>query len=182
MKKSNLIILISLGILFLLTISFQLSVHNHIKKGEIEGVGLFVSQNRDLASFSKLEVTGKFKVLFRQDTITSLKIDAPKSTMDSIKTEVKNNQLRIYKSIKTHAKDTITVFISNPELEDLTIQSKAYLSSMNLISGDTISLSIKGKSKLNIHLDYNHINCTKDQTSILNLKGDTQKINFSTME
>lgn len=182
MKKSNLIILISLGILFLLTISFQLSVHSHIKKGEIEGVGLFVSQNRELASFSKLEVTGKIKILFRQDTITFLKIDAPKSIMDSIKTEVKNNQLRIYKSIKKQGKDTITIFISNPTVKEITLESRAFLDGMNLISGDSLNLNIREKSKLRVNLNYDLINCTKDQTSILNLKGDTKKINFSTME
>lgn len=182
MKKSNLIILISLGILFLLTISFQLSVHSHIKKGKIDGVRAFISQNRDIASFERLEVTGNIKVLFKQDTITSLKIEAPKNAIDSIKTIIENNTLNVYKSIKIHAKDTITIFISNPKLEELTLQSKAYLTGMNLISGDTLDLSIKGKSKLNIHLDYNLINCNKDQESILNLKGDTKKINFSTLE
>jgi len=182
MKKSNLILLIALGVLFLLTISFQLSVHGHIKKGKIEGVGVFISQNRDITSFTGLEVTGNIKVLFTQDTKTSLKIQAPKSAMDSIKTFVEYNTLRITKNIKTHGKDTVTVFISNPELKELTLQSKAFLNGMNLISGDTLNLTIKGKSKLNIHLDYNLINCKKDQESILDLKGDTKKINFSTLE
>lgn len=182
MKKSNLIVIAALGVLFLLTISFQLTVHNHIKKGEVKKVGVFISQDRNLEAFSKLEVTGNIKVLFAQDSLSLLKIEAPENAIDSIKTTVKNGKLGISKGIKISEKDTIRVFVTNPQLEELTVASGARFKGTTVISGKKLNLKITGKSKVNINLSYNLINCQKSQKSILDLEGDTKKINFSTTE
>ena len=182
MKKSNLILLIGFAVLVLLTMSFQLSVHRYIVKGKKEGIGAFIDQNRSLPPYSKIEISGNIKVLFTQEHKASLKVKAPESVMDSIMTMVKNNKLFIDKKVDIYGSDTITILISNPTLEELILNSKASLEGTNMISGDQLNLNMKGRSELTIQLTYNLINCTKEPESILNLQGDTRKINFLTTE
>ena len=182
MKKSNLILLFAFAVLVLLTLSFQLSVHGYVVKGENKDIGAFIDQDRSLPPYTAMNVSGNIKVLFTQDQRASLLVRAPKNAMDSVKTIVKDNELQIHKNIRVYGTDTITIVISNPKLEAVALDTNAHLNGMNTISGDSLSLTVKGKSKLSMQLAYRLVHCTKDKASQINLQGDTRKINFITTE
>lgn len=182
MKKSNLILLIAFGLLILLSISYQLTVHRYIVEGNDKAIGRFAVQDRSLPAFTQLEVSGSIKVLLTQEQNTTLKVKAPENAMDSIKTLVRNNKLLIEKNISIYGKDTVTIIISNPNLKELSLKDGAFLKGMNVISGDSLYVTVKGKSKLALQLAYQVVQCQKDQVSLVQLQGATTKINFLTTE
>ena len=182
MKKSNLILLIAFGLLVLLSISYQVSVHRHIVKGNEKAKESFAIQERSLPSFSQLEVSGCIKVLLTQEQKATLKIKAPENALDSITTHVRNNKLLIAKNVRIYGKDTVTIEISNPNLKELSLKEGAFLKGMNIISGDSLVVTVQGKSILNLQLAYQVVQCKKDKVSMVQLQGATTKINFSTTE
>lgn len=182
MKKSNLIVLIALAVLFMLTMAFQLSVHGYIKKGAADGVGEFVTQNREISNFTKLTIRGKIKVEFEQDTLSEISVIAPKKVMDSILTEINNDELIISKHVSVPGKDTVKVILSNHTLEVLKIDSGAYFYTSGILSGQNLQIEIKGKSKATLEVSYDLINCRTDPKAKVQLKGDAKKIDFSNTE
>ncbi|MGB5653879.1 MAG: head GIN domain-containing protein [Robiginitalea sp.] len=65
-------------------------------KDTIEGSGTPTSEIRDVASFSKVSSEGVFEVTITQGDVQSVEITADDNIIRRVKTEVVNNELRLY--------------------------------------------------------------------------------------
>lgn len=183
MKKSNWILLGILCTIFLFFSAFQFSIHSYIRKGTseediIKNDEEVVSEVRNISSFRKILVSHGIEVFYKQDSVVQIKVEAYKSLVPYIKTEVKNGELVIEKMEEKRTKDTVKVYVSNQQLDTLIVDSNAYFQTIGKISGKDLNLEFSGDSRGNLELSYDHVTCSATPGSKVKLKGDSKEINF----
>ena len=62
----------------------------------IHGSGHQTTENRKVDDFSKLDISGGFKVMLKQDSSLSVKISADDNLLKYVKTVASGSRLRIY--------------------------------------------------------------------------------------
>ncbi|WP_103070278.1 GIN domain-containing protein [Aquimarina sediminis] len=184
MKTSNKILLGILCAIIFFFSAFQFSIHGYVKKIASENnineiSNEIVSEVRSNLSFRKISVNDGIQVFFRQDTISQIKVEAPKNLLPYIKTEVKNKKLIISKTEKKKEKDTVRVFISNDKLDSLKVSSRGYFETVTIVSGKDLELEFSNNSKGRLELSYESVTCVAVSGAKVKLTGDSKKIDFS---
>ncbi|WP_339141436.1 GIN domain-containing protein [Croceitalea sp. MTPC5] len=182
MKKSNSILIVAFAVLALFFLAFQLTFHTYVKKGEASGIGTYVSIERSLTSFTKLKVRDEVMVHYTQDTLTQLKVEAPKHLLDSLKTNVENNELTITIGEARVGNDSILLYINNHQLKTLEIGTEAYFESMDTLLGKALQLTVQDKGIAKLNLSYDSIHCRIAPDSEVVFKGTLKNIDFSNLE
>ncbi|MEO0572101.1 MAG: DUF2807 domain-containing protein [Bacteroidota bacterium] len=177
MKTSNLIAGIGAAMLFTLSLLFQGRVHYYIKKERAAGYVTFESQSREVAYFDRMRVKEKIKVVFSQDSITSLRVHGPKELLDSIKTNVIQNTLQISLGSRTRTKDTIKVFVNTSTLNALELAG-GYFENTGMLMADAFYLKMDKNSDCNLNLSSQRLEVDMAKESGLDLKGKTGHIIF----
>ncbi len=177
MKTSNLIALIGAAMLIIMSLFFQGRVHYHIKKEKAAGYGTFKSQHRDIAHFDHLRVGKKIKVIFSQDSTTTLLVRGPKELLNSITTNVIQNELQITLGPRTRSKDTIKVFVNNNTLRRLTLAG-GYFENKGVLNVREFQLKMDKDSDCALNLAAQTLEVDKAKGSGLHLKGETEQVIF----
>ncbi|MEM8926767.1 MAG: DUF2807 domain-containing protein [Bacteroidota bacterium] len=177
MKTSNLIAGIGAAVLFIMSLFFQGRVHYYIKKEKATGYGAFESQSREITHFDHLQVGKKIKVIFSQDSTTSLRVRGPKELLDSIKTHVIQNQLRISLGSGIRTRDTIKVFVHTTTLKELELVG-GYFENKGMLKADEFHLKMNKDSDCNLNLAAQTLKVDMAKGSGLDLKGKTEYIIF----
>ncbi len=180
MKKSNLILVSGLIAVSFFFLAFQSIMHRYMDKTHIVEVAYdFVSEMRNVTGFRKVSVSHGIKVFFKQDSTTQIKVEAPQNLISFIKTEVTNEELVIEKTKRIKVKDSVIVFISSPELNELNMSSTAYFETKGIVSGKDLKLTLSGESIVVLELSYESVQCKASDKSKVKLKGNTDKMDFS---
>lgn len=180
MKKSNLIILSTIGAIFIFSITFQLTVNRHLRHSELKKEIINrVTEQRTVKDFTKISVSHGIEVYFTQDSIHQIKIDAPKSSIHHINTKVKNDKLIIENSNKNRRHSLVKVFVSNAKLEGLEVYSDAYFETIGEVSGKALKLEFSSNTKANLELSYDQVECKAESGSQVKFRGNTSNIEFS---
>lgn len=182
MKKSNIILIVAFAVLALFFLAFQLTFHTYLKKGEASGIGAYVSEERTLAPFTKLKVNSEVMVRYTQDTLTQLKVDAPKHLLDSLRIHVENDELIITMGKAGIGNDSILLYVNNNQLKTLAIGSEAYFETMGTLSGEALQLTVQDKSTAKLNLSYDSIHCRIAPDAEVEFKGALKNIDFSNLE
>jgi len=177
MKTSNLIATLAAALLFFMSMTFQSRVHYHVKKERKAGYGTLESQTREIARFNRLYVGEAIKVVFTQDSITRLKLQGPKEILDSITTNITQNELKVVLREKTRAMDSITVFVSNPGLNQLELAGGSF-KNHGTLHAERFLLKMEGKSNCQLNLSAQVLEVTLEKSASLSLSGKTEHINF----
>ncbi len=181
MKKSNLIIIFTIGIIALFFMAFQFSIHRYVRAGAITNVdtGDFVSETRNISSFNKISLNHGITLFFLQDSVTEIKVKAPQNLMPYIKTEVKHEKLIIEKTKRTNSIDSIVVFVTNGALDSLQVRSGAHFETIGLVSGKHIKLQFIDDSSADLKLSYQSVKCHVDTDAKVKVTGDSKALDFS---
>ncbi len=179
MKTSNLVILIALGVLFLLAMSFQFSLSNYVRKvADPKYHGELTKRSYDLAEFQKIAVQGDLTVYFKQDSVFSIEIEAPSNLLDHIEVSVQEDELRLGKLESFKGNDSITAFVSSDKLEGLFLASGAYLKTVSQVEGNDLRLKFEANSDGMLHLSYENVECKAASGSHVQLQGKMGSLSF----
>src|ERR1700712_2485060 len=76
-----------------------------------QGSGKMVTENRAVKGFSKLDISGSYNIIIKQDSVESLVIEADDNLLPYITTTVEDRRLRIKSkgNICTNGKFTLTI-------------------------------------------------------------------------
>ncbi|WP_350285119.1 DUF2807 domain-containing protein [uncultured Croceitalea sp.] len=182
MKKSNIILIVAFAVLALFFLAFQLTFHTYVKKGEASGSGAYVSEERTLVPFTKLKVSSEVMVRYTQDTLTQLKVGAPKNLLDSLKIHIENDELTITMGKASIGNDSILLYIHNNQLHTLEIGSEAYFEATNTLTGKALQLHMQDESTAKLNLSYHSIHCRIAPDAEVAFKGTLKNIDFSNLE
>ncbi|WP_109433945.1 GIN domain-containing protein [Aquimarina sp. AU119] len=185
MKRSNLILLSVLIVIFFFFLAFQLSVHRYVVKEEREEKEIVINRNvitekRSILDFSKISVKHGIQVFFHQDSVIQLKVETLENLMPYVKTEVQDGKLVIEKIEKVKQKDTIKVFVSANKLEEINMGTGVHFETIGKVSGKDLKLEFNGDNTGNLELYYESVQCKTAPGCNVTLTGDTEEINFTT--
>jgi hypothetical protein len=139
--------------------------------GCIKGSGKEVNENRIVGSFSKLEISGEFKINLKQDSGHALTVTADDNLMKYIKTEVSGNKLRIYTRKNFCNDNAITLNIPITQLDEVKGSGAVQLTSEGRINTQNFKMELSGISKVDMDLSAADVETKASGAAEIFLKG-----------
>lgn len=171
MKKLGLAVFIfalAVGLIF----STNCSLSRIKNFGGVEGSGTSKSEERNVKGFNKVEAGGAVNVQIIAQKDFSVSVEADDNLLQSIKTEVGDNTLKIYSEDGISPKTQINVKISMPEIVSLDL-SGASSGNVSNAKSDLIQLKASGASKIKI--DGEAIRLTADASGASKIDAENLK-------
>lgn len=148
----------------------------------VKASGNQVSENRKVSDFTRIEVSGAFKIILKQDSSLNIAVTADDNLQKYIKTEVSGNRLRIYTDNKNICNGgQIIVTIGVHKLEAIKLSGANELSGDGkLVAGD-INFKLSGVAKVNLDIDAANVKTEGSGATEIILKGQASahKVNLS---
>lgn len=116
----------------------------------LKGSGNIKEEERNIAEFSKIDISGYFKVDVEFGETTSLKIITDDNFLPLIKTNVKNQTLEISTKKNLDSKEPIRIEISTPHLVQLECSGANNLNIVG-IDEDQFYLEVSGACKVRLN-------------------------------
>ncbi len=180
MKKSNLIVLGSLLPIAFFFLSFQWSMHQHMKSGSSEKKDeTVVSQTKEVGNFNQLSVGEGIQVFFKQDSLRLLRVEATESLMPHIKEQLKGTKLFLELSEDKRSETMAKVYLNNPQLKHLTVAKGGSFKTVDTLSGEHLKLIFKDDSNGTLQLSYESVKCEVASGAKVHITGDSEHIDFS---
>lgn len=147
---------------FILFLPIILWAFSSCKRNVVEGHGEIKNEARNVSSFSSVEIAAPLTAIITIDstaTQPSFELKGYKNVLSEIKTEVKNNTLRIYKDdIISFANDEdVTATIKLPALNGVLVKGFADVDINGPLRSDMFNLIVKGAADVNVEKLYVNI-------------------------
>lgn len=160
---------ISFLVIIIAVVSISVLSSCHI--GCIKGSGNKVTENRNITRFSKIEVSGAFKINIKQDSSLALTVMADDNLMKYIRTQVNGNKLRIY-TRKNFCNDSpIIINVGVGRLEEIEGSGAVELASEGRINVQNLNLHFSGVSKIDLDLSAAEVKTKASGATEISLKG-----------
>ena len=144
-----------------------------------KGNGIAGSETRNVSSFTNIDVSGAVNVYIKQDSATTVKVEADENLLQYIKTRVDGNTLVIESEdgIWMRPKRTINVYVSNPTYNNFEVSGASKLNGESLISstGD-FHFNFSGASGGRLEIDAPKVAVELSGASSLTLNGKTKDL------
>jgi len=141
----------SLALLASLWILFIAGCTNHLSDpDQIVGSGRLISQPRSLPAFTGIQVAGIAKVVIKQDSVQSLRIEADDNIVDLITTGVNNGLLVVGLQQGSYSNVTVNVFVSMKTLDRLECIGTADFVTSGAMRIDAITCRITGAGTMTL--------------------------------
>jgi len=144
----------------------------------VHGSGSQTSENRKVSDFSRIDITGGFHVILKQDSSLSVKVTADDNLMKYIKTSVNGSKLRIYTRRNICNSGQMTVYIGVRHLEELKASGGIQVESDGKIITQDLHLALRGATKVTMDLNAASVTTTGSGATELNLKGQASSHNI----
>jgi len=157
--------------ILLLVAGFSVAALSSCMFNCVRGSGHPASETRKVAEFTKLDISGDFNIILKQDSSLTLDITADDNLLKFIKTKIEGNTLKIYthKNLCNSGQMTITIGIH--KLEELRSSGAIEVTADGKLVTKDLGFHLSGASK--ITLDLSAANVTTDGSGVteLNLTG-----------
>jgi len=137
----------------------------------VHGSGHMVSDDRKVSDFSKISISGDYKVVLKQDSSMSLKITADDNLLKYIKTEVNGGRLHIYSKRNLCNNGQMTINIGIRNLEELKASGAVEVESDGNIHTQDLHFKLSGATKITMDLNAANVTTSSSGATELNLKG-----------
>lgn len=161
-----------------LTILFTVHTSCTFAYNGIKGDGNVVKQEREVSSFSGIDVGGAFKVFLTQGDKESLTIEADENLLDIITTDVRGSTLKIGTSEDIKDYDELNVYITFKMIDELDVSGACQLSSENKFKLDDLELDCSGASDVTLKMSAKNIELDCSGASQVDLYGMGESMNL----
>jgi hypothetical protein len=173
MKKLSVILFAAIGTLSLITLS---SCMFNCKRGS----GKLITENREVSGFSRLDISGSYKVVIKQDSTESLTITADDNLMKYVKTDVIGDRLKIYSSRNLCTSGQYTVYVTIKDLSYIKTSGATNVSSDGKLTVKDIELNTSGATKITLNLNADDVNTRASGLTELVLEGQAKSHTLKT--
>lgn len=153
MKKFGLIAFIGaliLGIVIASVFSIgKFSLNLFSFNDKVNGSGNIQTQDREVSNFTKIDVSGVFKVEVTLQRDVDVKVEADENLLSFIKTEVNDDTLQIKAKKRLSSKNPLVIKVSVPNVEALEISGASKIEMTN-VKNDSLTVDSSGASKIKI--------------------------------
>jgi hypothetical protein len=163
--------------LFSLVILVFASGCREIAGRRVRGSGNIITENRTATGFNSIDVSGAIDVYIKQDSTTSVKVEADDNILEYIEVHTNGSTLEIYTegSIRLRPSHKIKVYLSNPEYKDLQASGASSVHSENEItSANALHIGLSGASEGRLEVNAPKVSVNLTGASNANIKGKTK--------
>ena len=176
MKKSNLILLIALGISIVLIVAFLISLRINLSAAFQRGDGNILEQMREINDFEKVRIKGNYIVHYTQDSVVELKVITDSNLHEFIKTTVKNRELVIESYQPVISSKDIRIELSNAFLSAVEATGSAQFISENKLYLPFLSLVANAGARIEIEGIFETLNAIQNAGSMIVLEGRADRL------
>lgn len=144
----------------------------------VRGNGNIVKQERNISSFSGLEVGGAFRVFLTQGDEEKLVVEADENLLDIIETKVRGGTLIISTNENIKQFKTMNIYLTFKDIDDMEISGACHLSGENKFRFNDLDLDCSGASEVDIKLSANSLNMDISGASSVDLFGSAERISL----
>ena len=141
----------------------------------VAGNGKVVKEERSVADFSGLKVSAGIDVIITQSDKTGITVEADENLMDWIKTEVVNNELKIYTDKNIRSAKEKKVYVNFKKLNEIDISSAGDVNSGNTLVTDELDIEMSSAGNLTLAVEADRVEIDISSAGNARLSG---KANF----
>lgn len=164
-------------VLFSLVIFVFASGCREIAGRRVRGSGHIISENREASQFRNIDVSGAIDVYIKQDSSTSVKVEADDNILEYIEVHSDGTTLEVYteNGIRLRPSHKIKVYVSNPEYRDVQVSGASSVRCENEISSsEDLHIDLSGASEGKLELNAPRISVNLTGASNATVKGKTK--------
>jgi hypothetical protein len=130
------------------------------------------SQQREIAPFTKLEVSGATSVVFIQGDPAGVKVNAAESELNNVQTTVENGVLNVRS--KGSFKAPVKVYVTGPSLQEITVTGASKVSIPDTLRTEILEINATGASSVKGIVNTNSVTVSASGASVVELSGMTR--------
>ncbi|QCR21089.1 head GIN domain-containing protein [Pontibacter sp. SGAir0037] len=139
----------------------------------IKGEGSIEQRELQLQPFSKIESEGDFKVYLTQGSPQKVEVKGEPNILSDLSTEVVDGKWKIRHRSCVRRSKAVEVYITVPEVSELSINGSGSISSTNSLEAGNLALSVNGSGKANIAAIAERIITRLSGSGEITLSGET---------
>jgi len=137
----------------------------------VHGSGHQVSEDRKVGEFSRISISGGYKVILKQDSTFSVKITADDNLLKYIKTNVDGDRLKIFNKKNFCNDGELLIYIGVKNLDEVKASGGVEVESDGTIHTKDLHFELSGATKVNMDLNAANVTASGSGATELNLKG-----------
>src|SRR5829696_4315173 len=149
---------------------------------KVNGNGKIVTQERSVAGFNSIDVSGSVSVHLRQDSMPSVKVEADENLMEYMDIHVDGSTLVIKtkKGFRLDPSKEIIVYATAASFTDIEASGACDITSDNLISGNQeLNIQSSGSTTINLQVTLPKLTTAISGSGDVNLKGVAKEFSGS---
>lgn len=179
MKTKNYSIKNSLKV-FLIFAFVSASCSSFAYQQTIRGNGNISEENRSASSFNSISATEGIEVIISLGDNESIRVEADENVIKYIKTDIKENKLRVHVENGVQLKDcTKKVYVTYKKLNEIKASSGGSLKATESIAANNLDLSASSGGHLKLELNVENLEASVSSGGIMKLKGNSVNIDLS---
>lgn len=162
----------------LIILVFGTSCHEIIGR-RVRGSGHITPETRSVSAFTHVDVSGAIDVFVKQDSSTSIKVEADDNIQQYIRVEANGLTLEIYTEdgFNLRPSHKIKVYVSNPHFNGFQVSGASSIMSENEInSSETVTVNLSGASEGTLDINAPKVNVEATGASSAHLRGKTKDL------
>lgn len=142
----------------------------------VRGSGHVINESRSVSGFDKIEVSGAIDVYVRQDSVTSVKVDADDNLLQYIEVNTSGSTLEIYprRGVNLRPSRKVRVYVSNPDYNEFHASGASDIRSENEINSEMIRVGASGASGVWLQVNAPRVDAELSGASSININGKTR--------
>lgn len=109
-----------------------------------------LNQVTTMDAFNKVEVAGGFKVIYEQGEQCSVRIEGPEQAINEMTVYVKNDELRIRKSVEkpTVPQSNVKIYVTSPDIKAVDMAGSGMFTASNPVNASKFKAEMAGSGKI----------------------------------
>src|ERR1700749_865263 len=133
--------------------ALSLSVLSSCRFGCVKGSGHQITENHKVDNFTKLDISGGFKINLKQDSSLTVSVTADDNLMKYIHTSSDGNKLRIYSKKNICGSGELVLNIGVKNLESIKTSGGINIVTDGKLNTKDLHLELNGASKIDMDLN-----------------------------
>lgn len=174
MKKSNLILLIGLGVVMVMMIFLLIKIGALLNKETIKGEGDISEKQFEVEAFENIQILGSFNVEFTQGTTRDVLLLAEDNLHQYISVLVDDNTLKIKTTDPLKPNETMKVNITNDQLKRLEVSGDGIFANTGNLELSYLRILANAASNVTIRGFFDELITQQNAASTVVLEGTTR--------
>jgi len=146
-------------------------------KPKVTGSGKVETKERKASYFNSIKVSTGIDVYLTQGDKESITVEADDNLHEYIRTEIKNNTLKVYSDANIRKAKAKKVYVTIKDVEKISASSAGDVFGENTIKTGELYLSVSSAGDIKLSIEVNILNCDISSSGDISLKGVTDELN-----